>query len=128
MHKEAMAKRLSYSVGVSLLLLMGSFGCVVGTNKGDTQPEIVEEFVTLRLNQTFDGRLASCTFEGDCVFVSNPRHCTVVEFSINTTTGAVCETCMDAYENTMAKTCSSSSLSCTVNTAPDPDCLVCAHK
>ena len=51
MHKEAMAKRLSYSVGVSLLLLMGSFGCVVGTNKGDTQPEIVEEFVTLRLNQ-----------------------------------------------------------------------------
>ncbi len=80
----------------------------------------------LRLERTPAGLLAACDASGACTEQPNPDDCAELEIAIDPSSGATCSRCLDARGTAVAGDCAHAPVACTVVTAPDPHCLVCA--
>jgi len=83
--------------------------------------------IELRLEQNDDGDLEYCDEDGRCSVYPNPDDCAILLAEIDPYTGETCETCTDDDGIVIAESCEGTSIACTVVTAPEPDCVVCAH-
>ena len=88
---------------------------------------------TLRFeHEQGSGDLKLCDENGDCSNVSeptiipNPRQCEVYTVEISSS-GRTCERCEDASGTVLHESCDEADIACTLVTAPEPDCVVCAH-
>jgi hypothetical protein len=90
------------------------------------QPERIVE-ITRLVPRTRWSCATRATRAATCRDVPNPDGCAVVVATINTTTGAVCERCEDAAGSVLYDRCADTRVECTVVTAPEPDCVVCAY-
>ncbi len=109
-----------------LAVLFGASGLLACTDPQPTTNDPTGE-THLTLSQDNAGDLAYCDAAERCVTVSNPEQCEVLELTIDNGTGAVCERCVDADGNLVFDRCQETHVACTLVTAPEPDCLVCAH-
>lgn len=113
----------SQNILITALCIGGAVACTFSPESPSS-----DQTHTLRLSQTPNGDLEYCDPQtGDCVDVSNPNSCAVVEIEIDTATGATCERCLDDAGQVTYESCGEASVACTVVTAPEPDCVVCAH-
>lgn len=108
------------------LLTLSCLATMVGCSFDSVSPDGQTQSFSLE-SRTDDGRLTYCPDGGDCLVVSNPGDCDTLQIDIDTTTGATCERCLDASGGVLYERCEGTSVACTVVTAPDPDCVVCAH-
>ncbi|MEO0812337.1 MAG: hypothetical protein AAFY60_05695, partial [Myxococcota bacterium] len=97
--------------------------CEDEPNSTATQ-ETVDETLTLESDDT--GALLAC--EGEvCQRVANPEGCAQLEVTIDTASGSSCARCLDIDGSVLSERCDGTLVSCTLVTAPEPDCVVCAH-
>jgi hypothetical protein len=119
-------------IASAIICTIGLGGCVT---KSATTPEPIDTSgdVTLSLQRDEDGNLEYCdAATGDCVGgLPNENDCQTLEVTINTSTGATCERCLDASGAAITSTCSGEaeppSVECALITIPEPDCVVCAY-
>ncbi|MEO1171784.1 MAG: hypothetical protein AAFX94_06990 [Myxococcota bacterium] len=106
---------------VRWLVLVACAGCTYtgASSEGETE--------TLSLRAGADGRLSYCPGGVDCVALSNPDACETLEVEIDTATGSTCERCLEADGVVRSERCEQTAVACTLVTAPEPDCVVCAH-
>ncbi|MCK5690352.1 hypothetical protein KAI87_13830 [Myxococcota bacterium] len=82
---------------------------------------------TVELMANSDGDLEACDANGTCVALPNPDECAILTLEINNMTGETCETCFAEDGTVISESCENTTVECTVITAPEPDCVVCAH-
>ncbi|MEM6731205.1 MAG: hypothetical protein AAF658_06595, partial [Myxococcota bacterium] len=84
---------------------------------------------TLSLDRDANGNLRYCKADDptNCVTVSNPSNCATLEITVNTRTGETCERCLSSAGAVTYERCQGTSIACALVTAPEPDCVVCAH-
>jgi hypothetical protein len=114
--------RLTAMVPVMALLA----GCPSTSNKCFDR-SCLSDTSTVTLGADPSGTLDACDASGNCQPVPNPEGCATLVVTIDGTTGAACEKCLDASGGTIYDRCRSTAVQCTVVTAPEPDCVVCAH-
>lgn len=106
------------------LCMAGTWACTTAadpTSPGNTE--------TLALERDENGNLRYCDADdpSDCVTVSNPNDCATLQIEIDTATGATCERCIGSNGEVTYERCEDTAIACTLVTAPEPDCVVCAH-
>ncbi len=88
-----------------------------------------ESVTILRGTTNENGDLSYCLPEdpSDCRILPPEPECVSLETVITSSTGTTCETCYDADNRVLYVDCADPRITCTVVTAPEPDCLICAH-
>lgn len=89
-------------------------------------PGPTEELRELTLSAGEGGRLLFC--EGErCQTLPNPDGCASLVITIDTVSGESCARCLAEDGVQITERCDGTSFSCTLVTAPEPDCVVCAY-
>ena len=106
------------------LCTSGLVACAEGTN-----PEGEKTIIKLTTNQ--DGKLVhqdpdQCPADAPCPELENPENCRFLTLSVDNLSGEACERCEDEAGNIIFDRCEQTEIDCTVVTAPEPDCVVCA--
>lgn len=99
------------------VLTWGFVGC--GNEPGDKE--------LFELEAGLSGALEYCDDAGQCQSLANPNECVTLTIEVDLATGQSCERCVGAGGETIYDDCVHSTVVCDVVTAPEPDCVVCAH-
>ncbi len=112
-----------------ICLLGGVAFATAGCEATDPGTEIdpTDQTTTLMLEGNSDGDLSYCDADGECYILPNPDDCSVLTVEVDLTTGETCEVCTDSAGSDGAETCTDTQIACVLVTAPEPDCVVCAH-
>ena len=113
---------------VFLLATLGaSIGIMACIGGSVSLPDESAATTSVVLQQQADGSLTSCDANGVCQSLPNPNNCTKLIVEIDLSTGATCESCLDASGVELFYACGETSVACTLVSVPDPDCMVCAY-
>lgn len=115
--------KLSFVSCCSLLLLASCAFENAETPHDNNNPQ-----KTLQLQQDNAGNLVYCDDNGECASYPNPDNCEILKVEIDTVDGRVCEICEDSAGNVVHDRCADTNIVCTVVSAPEPDCVVCAYQ
>ncbi len=108
----------------AIALCLGSL--LIACDEEPTPPGTTEGTRELVLNAGEIGNLLFC--EGDrCQSLPNPDGCASLVITIDTDSGESCARCLAEDGTQLNERCDGTSFACTLVTAPEPDCVVCAY-
>lgn len=119
--KEIGMKTRYFLAGLCCLVLSG-IGC-----GGSSSPSATVNHLSLQ--KASDGNLQYCDANGNCQELSNPGGCATLTANITQASSgvSVCEVCADASGAPISNNCDQTHVTCTLVTASEPHCAVCAY-